>query len=170
MQTEEGETLSLGKDPCPGEGPMPYYSQFLRQGCGSSCEHPCRPGMLALPILSERDDEQVQLGDKLCQGPEHQVSQISWHPERSPGSSLQDADGLGELRGCTMLWALGASTSQPWCCPALSCPVFAHWGPAALWENSSTWTHGESGWPEGAVPLPAACLPPAPSFCRRRAH
>lgn len=123
MQTEEGETLSLGKDPCPGEGPMPYYSQFLRQGCGSSCEHPCRPGMLVLPILSERDDEQVQLGDS-------SVRAQSTRCHRSPGTQrgalappcrMQMAWESSEAAQCCGLWELPpASPGVVLLCHALS--------------------------------------------------
>lgn len=161
-----GKPSALERTPALEKGPCPGYPQFLRQGWVPYVSIPASPGCWQCPSPAKEMTGRCSLGTALSGPRTPDVTDLLAPREEA----WLHADGLGQLRGCIMPWALGASSSQPWCYPAVSCPVFAHWGPAALWGNSNTWTHGELGWPEGAVPSPAACLPPAPSFCCRRAH
>lgn len=94
------------------KGPLPWRRAYAQATPSSSCEQPCQPRMLALPIPSERDDKQVQLG-------ESSVRAQSTRCHRSPGTQrgalappcrMQMAQESSEAAQCHGLW--GASSSQ----------------------------------------------------------
>lgn len=179
MQTEKGGKPSfLGKEPCSGAGPhAPGCSRSLKQSCVPSYERHCEPGDAGTVGRHQRT-RQAGAAPWGClhTGPRAQGVSDLPAPRDEPWLFLAGCRWLrrGEslLRGCGVPQPLGALI---WRHPALvlSCPAMPHLlslGPCSTMGKSNTWMDGESDGPGGAVPLPAVCLPPEPSFCYRRAR